>query len=112
MNKIEPRGVGLTLSNPIPADELEMVEKRYNEILDREDILKNTVEKHNLKEYYEVPSSEAALDQFRKDSFIKLPGGKNLHILFEGKRLTRDEREAATRTLAEDFVKAAQLMGN
>ncbi|WP_411847354.1 hypothetical protein AAFN60_08370 [Roseibacillus persicicus] len=111
MNRIEPRGVGLTLSNPIPSEEIEFQKQRYNEILDRDEVLLNTVTKHGLKDYYGVASDEKALELFRDDSFIELPGGKNLHVLFRGKRSTRKERESATRTLAEDFVKAAQLMG-
>ena len=68
-----------------------------------------TIEKHDLKTYYDVASDEEALSLFREDSFIELPGSRTMHVLFRGKRSTRKLREAATRSLAEDFVNAARL---
>lgn len=109
LSKIEPRGVGLVVENEIPDAEAESISARYNEILDREEVLMRTVKEHNLKGYYKVSSDQKALTLFREDSYIALPGGNNLHVLFNGKRITRKERDAASRTLAEDFVKAARL---
>lgn len=110
-NKVENWGVALTMNHEIDADELEMVAARYNEILDREDLLKNTVEEHKLTDYYEISSNEEVIAQLREDSFIKLAGGNRLHVLFKGKRSTRSLREAAVRTLAEDFVNFSRAAG-
>lgn len=110
-NKVENWGVGLTLNKEVEADEVEMVEARYNEILDREELLKKIVEKHKLTDYYEISSNEEAVVRLREDSFVKLPGGSELHILFRGKRSTRAVREATVRTLAEDFVRVSQAIG-
>lgn len=111
LSKIEPRGVGLVVEDEIPAAEVEKITARYNEVLDREEVLMPTVQKHDLKKYYGVTSDQEALVLFREDSYIELPGDKNLHVLFKGKRLTRKDRESAARTLAEDFVKAARIAG-
>ena len=111
MNKVEPRGVGLTMSNPVSKGEIDFLTKQYNEILDREEVLIGAVEKHNLAKFYGVSSSEEALELFRKDSYVSLPGETNLHILFMGKRSTRSERDSTARTLAEDFLKAAKIAG-
>ena len=112
MNRIEPRGAGLVMNSPIPDEEIELAEKQYNEILDQESVLINALEQHDLVSYYGVSSKEEALKLFREDSYVSLPGGKNIHILFRGKRSSRDEREVAARTLAEDFVKAARIVGS
>lgn len=108
--KVEQRGVGLELAQAIPAEEIERLEGRYNEILDQSEILVRTVREHQLMGFYKVGSEEEAVEKFREDSSVKLPGDKALHVLFKGPRSTRTLRETAARTLAEDFVKATQGM--
>ncbi|MBK1834247.1 hypothetical protein [Roseibacillus ishigakijimensis] len=107
---IEERGVALALAKPVEKDEKEMLEMRYNKILDMDEVLLPTIEAHNLKGFYQVKSDEEALKLFREDSLVKLPGGRDLHVIFKGPRSTREERDAASRTLAEQFVKAASIL--
>jgi hypothetical protein len=111
LNRIEPRGVGLVVEKEFVEADIERLTTRYNAILDREEVLMPTVKKHHLKDYYGVGSNQEAVEEFREDTYIKLPGGKALHVMFDGKRRHRSIRDAASSDLAKDFVEAAQMVG-
>lgn len=108
MNRNETRGAGLTLEKDFPAEEIDRLTERYNIIIDRDEVLLPAFEKHNLASYYEDLDREAALEQFREDTYVRLPGGPNLHILFDGKRKTRAFRDAVSEDLAKDFLTGTQ----
>ncbi len=104
MNRIEDRGIGLVMANPVPQEQIERAEAQYNLILDREEVLRTAVKENELMDYYEVSTEEEAITKLRDETFIDLPGGRNLHLLFTGKRFTRDLREQTTRTMARSFL--------
>ena len=108
--RIEDWGVGLALSSELKEGEIEGVEARYNQILDQDEILMKTVQAHNLKGFYGVASDEKAVEMLKEDTFVTIPNSRNMHILFKGKRSTRDEREAAIGTLSNDFVEQVTKM--
>lgn len=108
--KVEEWGLSLDLGGEVEGDEKERVEERYNAILDRDDLLAKTVEKHGLKSYYDVSSSQEAVTNLKEDTFIRIQNKRAMHILFRGQRKTRDTREAAVRTLSEDFLRQVQAM--
>ena len=111
MNNIEKWGIALPLDNPISDEERELVAGRYNTILDRDDVLTATIEKHQLTDYYGQSSVGAVVPLLREDSFIELPGNGNLHVLINGKRKDRKLRATVSQTLAAEFVKAVREMG-
>jgi len=104
-NRIEQRGTGLSVGRDIPDNKRAGLVEQYNQILDREDILLLAVQEHGLMDYYKVGSEEEAVARFREDSFVELPGGRALHVLFKGKRSTRKLREKASQTIAAELVK-------
>ena len=106
--KVEEWGLALPLSSTLADGEVEKVGERYNVILDQDDVLMGTVEEHGLSKYYGVSSNEEAVALFKEDSFIRIHGNNTMHILFVGKRSSRDERMAAVRTLSQDFLKKVQ----
>ncbi|MGJ8725512.1 MAG: hypothetical protein ACSHYB_13215 [Roseibacillus sp.] len=108
--KDENWGLALSLGSELAEGEKEKVEERYNQVLDQEDILRKAIEDHDLSSYYGVSSSEDAVEKLREDTFVEIHGNNSMHILFRGKRSTRKEREAAIRTLSEDFLKEVQRM--
>lgn len=108
--KVEEWGLSLDLGGEVEGDEKERVEERYNAILDRDDLLAKTVEKHGLTSYYDVSSSQEAVTNLKEDTFIRIQNKRAMHILFRGQRKTRDTREAAVRTLSEDFLRQVQAM--
>ena len=110
MNRAEDWGVGLELSSELKEGEVEVVETRYNQILDQDAVLANSVEVHDLKKFYGVSSNEKAVEKLREDTFVRIPNGQSMHILFRGKRKTRKERTAVTETLSKDFFKRVQEM--
>lgn len=115
MNRIESRGASLSLEKSFEPEEVERLLERYNGIIDREEVLLPALQKHDLVSYYELDSEEAALAQFREDTFVSLPGKATLHVLFNGKRKTRKFRDAVSMTLAKDFVegvRSADFNGN
>jgi hypothetical protein len=110
-NRVDPRGVSLELKEAIVEEDIERLGIRYNAILDREKVLMPTVVKHGLLEYYGTISEEVALKKLREDTYVNLPGGRDMHVLFDGQRRTRELREAASSDLAKGFLKAARMMG-
>ena len=109
-NKVEEWGLSLDLGEELQESETEIIEERYNAILDQEVILKKTVEKHDLKSYYGVSNAEEAIAKLKEDTFVRIRDRRAIHVLFRGQRKTRDERETAVRTLSEDFLKQVQAM--
>ena len=108
MQRTEEWGVRLDLGSELSETEKDVVQKRYNAILDQEELLRNTVEKHSLKEYYGVSSNDEAVVKLREDTFVKIHRNKSIDVLFRGKRISRKEREAAIRTLSEQFYSQVQ----
>lgn len=109
-NKVEEWGLGLSLGSELEDGEKERVEERYNQILDRDEVLLGAVEAYNLSDYYGVSSSEEALVKFKEDTFVRIHDNSSMHVLFRGKRSSRKEREAVIRTVSEDFLKQVQQM--
>lgn len=108
MQRVEEWGVRLNLGSELSDTEKKTVQKRYNAILDQEELLRNTVEQHNLKDYYGVSSSDEAVAMLKEDTFVQIYQNKSIDVLFRGKRISRKEREAAIRTLSEEFYNKVQ----
>ena len=109
-NRVEEWGLALPMNSTLEENEKEMLEARYNQILDRDDVLMNVIEKNDMAGYYGVSSSEEALEKLREDTFIRFHGNDAMHVLFRGKRSTRDERVEAIRVFSQDFMKQVQSM--
>lgn len=108
--KMEDWGLALDLGQPVEESEREMMEKRYNLVLDDNAMLEKTVTEHNLQDYYGVSSKEEAVAKLKEDTFVSIKKERVLHVLFRGERRTRDKREAAVRTLSVDFLKQLRAM--
>ena len=109
-NKVENWGLALSMGSNVKEGEKERLEERYNQILDRDEILEGAVEKHDLEQYYGVSSSGEAVEKLKEDTFIELKGDSAMHVLFRGKRSSRDQREAAVRTISESFLEEVRGM--
>ena len=108
--RVEEWGLALPLNSTLEENEKERMEERYNQILDRDDVLMNSIETHDLAKYYDVVSKEEALEKLKEDTFIRFHGNDTMHILFKGKRNTREERVTAISTLSQDFLKQVRSM--
>lgn len=107
LTRMEQRGVALTLKVTPTPEERKRLEKGFNEILDREELLTPIIKDFGLVEFYGVAGEDEAVAEMQERSEVYFKDELTLWIVHKARRYQREKNDSIGKRLGQDFVKQA-----